>query len=114
MSPTARLIHLKNKNQRTPTRKPDRNHGSGEKSFVEKMQSSEKQVMRERATRTSHSYYPKHRIEEEPSMLEQTYGDDTLDKKKGIKTLTAETNHGLRTQKYNSKSRAEGSVEKYN
>lgn len=72
MSPTARLIHLKNKNQRTPTRASAKSQSSGEKSFVEKMRSSEKQVKKDRTTRTTHTYYPKHRIEEEPSLLEQT------------------------------------------
>jgi len=53
--------------------------------------------MRNRATRTTHSYYPKHRIEEEPSMLEQTHNDEKEEKNKGLTTLQAETAHGLRT-----------------
>ncbi len=59
---------------------------------MEKMQSSEKEYMRERNNRTTTSYYPQQRIEEEPEEKED----------KGLTTLVAESKHEKRAEAYRS------------
>jgi hypothetical protein len=95
MSPTARLIHLKN--QRTPTRRKEKE----DRTFVEKIQSSEKQVGRDKANRTTHSYYPKPIRESLKEIEDREEKRKPIDDK-GLMTLQAENIHERRTEAYRS------------